>query len=117
MAAKTNKGLKYNPVQSLSILSTEAIPEHRCVSYAGALSTVDVACLGVTEVGWDSGDLISVVTLGTVIIETSEAVAVGDNLSAEATGKVSVTDGAEVVVGRALTAVSGAGFVVMKIVP
>ncbi len=106
----------YQPVQAVSIRAVEDLPAFRFVSHLGSLCAQDSKSLGVTEVDWVNGELASIVTLGTIAIETITSVDVGDNLTAANEGKAKSVSSNEPVNGRALESTSGAGFVRMILV-
>jgi len=86
--------LKYTPTQRLTLLAEED---------------------GVTEIENNSGDWIDIITEGTCIVETSEAVTAGEWVSAAADGKGKVQDGGEASLGIAKTTVNGAGYIEVQI--
>ena len=63
----------YQPLQLLTVTAGEDLPACRFVNYSGSLCDEDTMAFGVTEIDWLDGELASVVTLGTVVVETSEA--------------------------------------------
>lgn len=107
----------YQPVQHISIRAAEDLPGFRFVSHLGTLCNADTRALGVTEVDWLSGELASVVTLGTIPIQTTTTVNAGDDITADLYGKGKTVESSEPVNGRALDSCTGAGFVKIKLVP
>ncbi len=111
----TNKS--YQPLQSLNIRAAEDLPGFRFVSHLGTLCVADTRALGVTEVDWLRGELASVVSLGTIPIQTTTSVNAGDDVTSDADGKGKAAISSEPVNGRALDSCSGAGYVKIKLVP
>ena len=107
----------YQPVQSLSIRAAEDIPAFRFVSHMGSLCDVESRALGVSEVDWVINQIASVVTLGTIAIETTTTINTGEDITSDLGGKAKKATGSMIVNGRALDSCDGAGFVRMKIVP
>ncbi len=107
----------YQPLQSLTILSTDVLPAFRFVNYAGMLCGNNKRAIGVTEVDWLPEQYAQVVALGTMTVEAATAITRGDNVTSAADGKARKANTGEIVNGRALeNAVSG-GFVKIKLVP
>lgn len=106
-----SKNLTYDPIQKISIKIDEDIPAFRFVDASGSLCAESEKAIGVTDSDWLNGDVASVVSLGTAIIETSGAVAVGDKVSCSTNGMGKTIFGSEEINGWALTATSGAGFI------
>jgi hypothetical protein len=113
--ALTNK--TYQPVQKLTIEAVEDLPGFRFVSHLGSLCAADSKAFGVTETDWLNGEKASVVTLGTIPIETTTTVNIGDDITADTNGKGKTVSADEEVNGRAMDSTTGAGFVRIKIVP
>ena len=115
MSTQINK--TYQPVQSISMTANEDLPGFRFVSHLGTLCNDATRAVGVTETNWVSGELSQVVTLGTIAIETSTTINIGDDVTSSASGKAKTASGSNPVNGRALDSCTGAGFVKIKIVP
>lgn len=107
----------YQPIQQVSIEAIEDLPAFRFVSHLGSICESEGKSLGVAEVNWLSGEIASVVTLGTIAIETMTSVNVGDNLTSGTEGKAKPASGTEPINGRALDSSSGSDFVRILIVP
>jgi|DewCreStandDraft_4_1066084.scaffolds.fasta_scaffold02152_13 hypothetical protein len=107
----------YQPVQLVTIKANEDLPAFRFVNYSGNLCQTETLALGVTEVDWKDGDYASVVTLGTIIVETDSAIDVGVPVTSSDQGKAMAASGTVPVNGVALDACSGAGFIRIKLVP
>lgn len=80
----------------------------RFVTAAGGYPTAGGTALGVTRTSAVNGDLIPVDVLGTTVVESGGAVAVGP-VKVDATGRVLTHDATNVKVGLALNAVAAAG--------
>ncbi|MBM2817023.1 MAG: hypothetical protein HW421_3785 [Ignavibacteria bacterium] len=107
----------YQPVQSISINANEDLPGFRFVSHLGTLCSDETRAVGVTETDWVNGELAAVVTLGTIAIETTTTINIGDDVTSAITGKAKTASGTMPVNGRALDSCEGAGFVRIKLVP
>ncbi|MFP4527294.1 MAG: DUF2190 family protein [Candidatus Kapaibacterium sp.] len=107
----------YQPVQSLTVAAAEDLPAYRFVAIGGSLCTAGELALGVTDLAWLSGENASVVSLGTIVVETSGAVTAGDDVAADASGKAKTAEAGNAINGRALDGTTGAGFVKIKLVP
>lgn len=112
---KSNKS--YQPLQMLSIKSTEDLPANRFVGYDGGLCEGDARAFGATEVSWMNNELISAITLGTAIIETATGISAGMDITSDAHGKAIQAGGGAAVNGRALDTIATAGFIRVKLVP
>lgn len=107
----------YQPLQAITIEANEDLAPFRFVSHLGTLCANESRAVGVTESNWLNGELASIVTLGTIAIETATTVLIGQDVTAAAEGKAKPAEGSVPVNGRALDSVTGAGFVKIKIVP
>lgn len=107
----------YQPVQKISIRAEEKLPAFRFVSHGGTLCTAGSKSLGTVEREWLEGTNSSIITLGTVPIETSGTVHVGDSLTADADGKAKTAGVGDEINGRALEDFVGAGIVKILLVP
>ena len=107
----------YQPVQLLTVQATADLPAYRFVSNAGALCIEGARALGVTEIDWLDGELASVVSLGTIVVESSEAINAGADVSSDTDGKAKTAELNEAVNGRAIDSCAGAGFIKIKLVP
>lgn len=77
----------YNPVQKISMKAEDEIPARRFVSAFGKVCQIDEIAIGVSEISWSKGNVISVITLGTVLIDTAEAIAKGEKISVATDGR------------------------------
>jgi hypothetical protein len=112
--AKSNKS--YQPLQVLGIKASEDIPANRFVGYDGAICNNESRAFGVTEVSWMNGEMISAISLGTAIIETSQAISIGQDVTSDDSGKGIPANPSSSVNGRALDTSAGAGFIRIKLV-
>lgn len=101
----------YQPLQSITVTAGEDLPASRFVDHTGSLCATDSKSLGVTEIAWKSNEFAALITYGTVIVETSASVSIGDNLTSDTDGKAKPVATSEPVNARALEACTGAGFV------
>ena len=107
----------YQPVQQLTIQAVEDLPAFRFVSHLGSLCDDGARALGVTEVDWVNGEYASVVSLGTIAIESTTTIPAGVDVTAAAEGKARTASGSDEVNGRSLESVTGSGFLRIKVVP
>ncbi len=107
----------YQPVQAITVIAAEDLPPFRFVNHAGGLCIADSKAVGVTETDWLNGEYASVVTLGTMAVETTTTIDAGEDVTADANGKAKPVAAAEPVNGRALDSCTGAGFVRILLVP
>lgn len=107
----------YQPVQQLTIEAIENLSAFRFVSHLGSLCASDSKAFGVTETDWLSGEKSAVVTLGTIPIETTTTINIGDDVTSDSYGKGKTVTGSEKINGRAMDSTTGAGFIRIKIVP
>lgn len=107
----------YQPVQLITVKADEDLPAFRFVDFTGKLCQEESLALGVTEVDWLDGSYASVVTLGTIIIETDSAVAVGEPITSSNEGKAKKAEGTVPINGVALDSCTGAGFIRIKLSP
>jgi len=107
----------YSPIQTLTFKSSGDIVKNRFVNYSGALCSDDTKSVGVAAINCLSGEIGSVVTIGTAVVETSASITVGSPVTAAANGKARTAVDDDIINGRALNSVSGSGFVTILLVP
>jgi len=107
----------YQPLHSLSIQAVPDIPAFRFVNFSGELCANNTRALGVSEVDWTAGQYAQVVTLGTITVEASAAITLGDDITSSADGKARKATTGEAVNGRALESGIAGDFVRIKLVP
>ncbi len=107
----------YQPLQALCVKAAADLPACRFVGYNGNLCAEGAKALGVAEVDWLSGELASVVSLGTIAIETATSVNLGDAVTSDSLGRAIPAETGKSVNGRALKTLSGAGFIKIMLVP
>ncbi len=96
-----------------SVVAAAALAIARCVTFAGAYPAAGGAVYGVTRfAAGAAGELVSVDVIGSALIESGGVVTAGVPVKVDATGRVVDHDGANVKVGRALTAAAAAGTMV-----
>lgn len=97
---------------TLTVIAAGAVAAHRFVSFSGAqLATASAAALGVSTFPAIKDDDLAVDVIGTTVVESGGAIAVGAALVTTATG-TAITNpavGTEVVLAYALDAASAAG--------
>lgn len=100
----------YTPVLTKTVRSSGAVSAKRFIGYDGAqIGSAGAAAYGVSLFNADDGEALSVVVMGTAIVETGGAVSKGDKLTADANGKAIVATAGNVVNAIALEDASGAG--------
>jgi hypothetical protein len=100
------------PVLTLTVSASGAVTAHRFVGYDGAqVAASGGKALGVATFDATDGKDLSVDALGTTVVETGGAIAVGDDLVSDASGQAIVNPalGGEVVAAHALDSAAGAG--------
>lgn len=107
----------YQPVQAVTIKAEEELPAFRFVSHLGTLCSAETKSLGVTELDWDVDDIASVITLGTIPVETSTVINIGENITADADGKAKPATGEMPVNARAMDSAGSGEFVKVNLVP
>lgn len=108
--------LTYQPLQSISIKATEDIPAFRFVSFAGGKCAAETKAFGVSPIAILTDEYAAIVTLGTISVESSGSINIGDDVTSDADGTAKAATAGMPVNGRALTACSGAGFVKIQLV-
>ncbi|MFY8162377.1 MAG: hypothetical protein ACOVNU_13670 [Candidatus Kapaibacteriota bacterium] len=111
------KSTSFSPIQVISLVASSELVEHRFIGFNGAPTADSDAVLGVTYLNTKVNDIAPVITLGTAIIESSEAIAVGDYISTTIDGKAKVTEEGDKANGRAITSTSGSGFLTILLTP
>ena len=100
------------PVLTLTVTALGAVSAHRFVGYGGdEIATTGAQALGVATHDADDGQDLAVDVIGTSVVEANGAIAVGDDVVADTSGKAIVNPavGGETVAAKALDAASGAG--------
>lgn len=103
---------------ALAVLASATVTAERFVTPAGAPAGAGANTLGVARSGAASGERVTVDVMGTAVVEAGAAVAAGDTLKADASGRAITwaTSGAKVAV--ALEAASSAGqFIEVLLIP
>lgn len=106
------------PLLTLALALSATAAANRFVTPAGALAGADANTLGVTRTGGVATDKVPVDVLGTAVVEAGAAVAAGDTVKSDSTGRAITwaTSGAKV--GLALEAATAAGqFIEVLLVP
>ena len=106
------------PLLCLTKTLSGTVAAHRFVTHAGAQAGADANTLGVARTAGVSADVIPVDVIGTTIVESGAAVAVGASLETDASGRAITWATSGPVVGRALQAAGGAGeFIEVLLIP
>lgn len=107
----------YQPVQKISLRAEENLAAFRFVSHLGTICAEGAKSLGSVEKDWLEGTNASIITLGTVPIETSTTVHIGEDLTASTDGKAKPAGVSDAVNGRSLETCVGSGTVKIILVP
>lgn len=94
----------YSPVAAMTREATANLTPYRFVNDVGAHCAAGQKALGVPEVAFDNGESAGLVYLGIVLVEVGTAIAKGELVTSDATGKARPQAGTEAVNGRALEA-------------
>ena len=101
-----------NPILTLTVIATAALAANRFVTAAGAYPEITFgstrAVIGVTRTSAAIGDLVAVDAIGTALVETSGAFALGEAVEFGEYGTV-VANANSIACGRALQASTGSG--------
>ncbi len=108
--------VSYQPVQSVTVIAKETLYKNRFVNHLGSLCRQDQKSLGVSELNWNPGELASIVTLGTIAVETATTINAGENIVSDNTGRAKIAIGS-VINGRAMESTVGAGVIKIILVP
>jgi hypothetical protein len=76
----------YSPVSRLAIEATEDIPAFRFVSHLGSVCGDGLLAAGISEEAFADGEKITVIDLGTALLELKAQIAKGDQLASDADG-------------------------------
>lgn len=96
------------PVLIKTVTLTGTVAEHRLVTLNGVYPAAGARAYGVTPGGGVSGDVADAKIFGEILVEAGAAIAAGDDLEADAVGRV-ITRVAGVIVGQATIAAGAAG--------
>ena len=92
------------PKLTLPVTATATITLKLFVTAAGAICGAGAKALGVSLFNTDTGNEISVVTLGTAIVIASDAISADADVTSDAAGKAITATTGDIVLGRALEA-------------
>ncbi len=104
------------PVQAITVQAKETLYKNRFVNHLGSLCRQDQKALGVSELNWNVGELASVVSLGTIAVETATTIYAGDNVVSDNNGRAKTAGGGSVN-GRAMESTTGADIIKIVLVP
>lgn len=107
----------YQPVQVLTIKATADIPAKRFVNFAGKTCGANQKSFGVSLSNYNNGSYVSVVVLGTAIVEAGGTITTGDNLTSDSLGRAIVASAGTEINGRALNSAETGEFVRVLLVP
>ena len=102
-------GRQFSPIQSLTVKASGALVQNRFVKFDGAQAGVQgEKVLGVAEFNAADTELATVGIAGTVVVEAGAAIAVGDSVITNASGKAIPVTGALAVASGATPVTSSA---------
>lgn len=96
------------PILESSILAAEALTPKLFVDHDGNICAAGEKSRGICQVSTDAGDMAGIGVIGEFIVTAGGAVAIGDQVESDASGRA-ITQSAGEVNGRALTAAAAAG--------
>jgi hypothetical protein len=100
------------------VTSASALVAGRFVTLAGAYSASGGYAIGATLTSAAAaGERVPVVVCETAEVEAGEAIAVGDALMSDASGKAMKLTGTNTKVGRAMTASAAGSFLEVRLIP
>lgn len=98
-----------NPGLRVSIVAAAALAIHRFVGYTNQHAAADAKARGVSDSACNSGDSVSIIVSGTVIVHSGGSFAVGAAVTSDANGKAVATNAStDAINGYAVTASTGA---------
>jgi len=109
--------LMTNPDFVRSVTATVDLTVARFVTLAGAYPAAGGYAIGVTYSSGKTGDLVPYVIEETAEVEVGEAIAVGDALMSDASGKAMKLTGTNTKVGRAMSAAAAGGTIEALLIP
>lgn len=101
----------YQPLSHFTIKAGSDILPNRFIGFDGSYPVAEGKSLGASDSKWLEGEQASVITIGTAIVEITEAINTGEPVTAAADGKAKKATGVMSVNGRALDTTTGAGFI------
>ena len=107
----------YQPIQAVTVKANEDLSAFRFVSHLGSVCAEDQKALGVSDLNWLKDEYSSVVTLGTIAVETTTTINIGAPVATSTEGKSKPEAGGSEINGRARDSCIGAGFIKISIVP
>ena len=102
----------YKPGITDSVMAAENLAKQRFVGFDGKHTGAGAKALGVCDASIDKNQLAPVVLNGILLIETGEAIAIGDKVASDGQGRAITLSGSEELNGYALDASAGAGEVI-----
>lgn len=106
----------YKPILSLTVRAGEDLPAHRFVGFDGSLCANNAKALGVPEVNFAEGENASVVSVGTVIVESATELAPGDRVTSDSEGRAKIIEGEEEINGIVVQGSGEPGFATVLLV-
>lgn len=95
------------PLLTLTQPLTGTVAEHRFVTNAGAYPAAGGRVLGVTPDGGVSGDTVSAIVAGLILVEAGGVIAVGDVIASDATGRAVAQTATQAGAGTVTAAIAG----------
>ena len=94
--------LTYQPVLRLTVKAAQDITAYHFVDFEGNVSGFGQQSLGVADYDATMGENISIITLGTAIVRTSESILIGDYVSSDPLGNAKAFVAGDKICGIAL---------------
>lgn len=96
---------------TLTVTASGAVAPHRFVGFDGAVAGAGAKALGVSTFKAGDGQDLAADVIGTTVIETGGAIAVGEAVTSDASGRAAVVgaEGGDAVNAHALDSATGAG--------
>lgn len=107
----------YHPVQMITAEAVIDLKACRFIGFNGVYCYNDAKAIGITETDWDKNSKISLISLGTAVVEAAEDINSGENVASDSEGKAKKAIAGSVINGRALDSCKAGGFLTIQIVP
>ncbi|MDT3739814.1 MAG: DUF2190 family protein [Candidatus Kapabacteria bacterium] len=101
----------FQPVSHFTIKAGSDLLPNRFIGFDGSYPVAEGKSLGVSDSKWLEGEQASVITIGTAIVEITEAINAGELVTADTDGKAKKVTVTAATNGRALDTTTGAGFI------
>ncbi|OGU58942.1 MAG: hypothetical protein A2X64_02850 [Ignavibacteria bacterium GWF2_33_9] len=96
----------YNPILRITITAAEDLPANRLVDFNGNLAA-DEIFLGVTDYPALAGESVSLIVLGSAIVECTGTILAGGDVAISSNGIVKPFEVGDTILGRSINGNSG----------